>query len=135
MPTSVRKTATPRRRTAPRGSERRLVIRHPRRQILSLAAGAAALPALSRMTWAQAYPTKPITLIVPYAAGGPADTYARVVSGQMGRLLGKPFVIENIAGAGGTIGSTRAMRANRDGYTILIGNTGTHAYSVAHCSR
>ena len=102
-----------------------------RRQFLHLAAGAAALPAVSHFARAQAYPTKPITLIVPFAAGGPSDTYARVVAGQMGRILGQQFVIENVGGAGGTTGSIRAMRAKNDGYTILMGNVGTHAHSVA----
>ncbi len=102
-----------------------------RRQFLHLAAGAAALPAVSRFASAQAYPTKPITLIIPFAAGGPSDTYARVVAGQMGRILGQQFVIENVGGAGGTTGSIRAMRAKNDGYTILMGNVGTHAHSVA----
>ena len=111
MKAVVRKSARVQHRPAPRGNERRLVTQHPRRRVLSLAAGAAALPAVSRVAWAQAYPTRPITMVVPFAAGGPTDTYARVVGGQMGRVLGQPVIIENVVGAGGTIGSTRAMRA------------------------
>jgi len=102
----------------------------PRRQFLHLAAGAAALPAVSCVARAQTYPAKPVTLIVPFAAGGGTDTYARIVGGQMGRMIGQQFVIENVAGAGGTTASTRAMRAKPDGYTILMGHIGTHAFSV-----
>jgi tripartite-type tricarboxylate transporter receptor subunit TctC len=103
----------------------------PRRQFLHLAAGAAALPAISRFAWAQTYPARPVTMIVPFTAGGPTDTYARIVGGQMGRVIGQTFVTENVVGAGGTTGSTRAMRANPDGYNILMGHIGTHAFSVS----
>ncbi len=80
---------------------------------------------------AQDYPTKPITMIVPFAAGGPTDTIARIVGENMSRTLGQQIVIENVAGAGGTTGSTRAKDAANDGYTILMGHMGTHAASVA----
>jgi tripartite-type tricarboxylate transporter receptor subunit TctC len=103
----------------------------PRRNFLHLAAGAAVLPALSGVAWAQTYPTRPITMIVPFAAGGPTDTYARVVARHMGQVLGQTSIIENVGGAGGTTGAIRAMRAKNDGYTILMGHVGTHAYSVA----
>jgi tripartite-type tricarboxylate transporter receptor subunit TctC len=79
---------------------------------------------------AQSYPSRPITLIVPFAAGGGTDVSARIVSEHMSRTLGQPIVIENIVGAGGTTGSTRAMRANPDGYTIEMGQMGTHATAV-----
>src|SRR5205809_3491548 len=102
-----------------------------RRQFLHLAAGAAALPAISRVAWAQAYPSRPITLIVPFAAGGSSDVIARIVGEHMSRTLGQQLVNETIGGAGGATGSLRAMRANPDGYTILIGHLGTHAVSVA----
>ena len=72
-----------------------------RRQFLHLAAGAAALPAVSGMARVQAYPTRPITIIVPFAAGGPTDVTARVIGERMSRTLGQPFIIENIVGAGG----------------------------------
>jgi tripartite-type tricarboxylate transporter receptor subunit TctC len=102
-----------------------------RRQFLHLAAGAAALPAVSRIARAQAYPSRPVTMIVPFPAGGGTDVIARIVSEHMSRTLGQPIIIENIAGAGGTTGSTRAMRANPDGYTIEMGQMGTHATAVA----
>ena len=80
---------------------------------------------------AQDYPTRPITLIVPFAAGGPTDVVSRIVAEHMSRTLGQQIVIENVVGAGGTTASTRAMRANPDGYTLITGHMGTHAASVA----
>src|SRR5215510_187694 len=102
-----------------------------RRNFLHLAAGAAVLPALSRVAWAQAYPSRPITVIVPFAAGGSSDVIARIVGEHMSRTLGQQFINENIVGAGGTTGTVRAMRANPDGYTIEMGHMGTHAAAVA----
>jgi tripartite-type tricarboxylate transporter receptor subunit TctC len=89
---------------------------------LVLAAGAAA---------AQSYPAKPITMIVPFAAGGPTDIIARVVGENMSRSLGQQVVIENVAGAGGTTGTTRAAQAANDGYTIMMGHMGTHGAAPA----
>jgi tripartite-type tricarboxylate transporter receptor subunit TctC len=103
----------------------------PRRQFLHLAAGAATLPAVARRAWAQAYPTRPIALIVPFGAGGPTDVFARIVAEHMSRTLGQRLVVENVAGAGGTTATTRTMRANPDGYTIQIGHNGTHATALA----
>ena len=102
-----------------------------RRQFLHLAAGAAALPEVSRTAWAQSYPTRPITMIVPFAPAGPSDVSARIVSEHMSRTLGQRIVVENVVGAGGTTGSLRAMRASPDGYTIQMGHMGTHAISVS----
>src|SRR5258708_7053216 len=102
-----------------------------RRQILQLAAGTAGLPVVSRIARAQAYPSRSISLIVPFAAGGSSDVIARIVGEHMSRTLGQQLVNETIGGAGGATGSLRAMRANPDGYTILIGHLGTHAVSVA----
>jgi tripartite-type tricarboxylate transporter receptor subunit TctC len=99
----------------------------PRRRFLRLAAGAAALPALSRVAHAQAWPARTITLIVPFAPGGATDVSARLVAEHMTRTLGQQVIVQNVAGAGGTTGSTRAMRAEPDGYTILMGHVGTHA--------
>ena len=90
-----------------------------RRQFLHLAAGAAALPALSRTATAQTtYPTRPITVIVPFAAGGGADVIARVLAERMRAALGQPIIIENVSGADGSIGVGRAARAKPDGYTM-----------------
>nr|WP_249143592.1 tripartite tricarboxylate transporter substrate-binding protein [Bradyrhizobium liaoningense] len=73
---------------------------------------------------AQSYPSRPITMIVPYAAGGPTDTVARVVADAMGRDLGQRVIVENVAGAGGTIGTTRAARSDPGGYTLLLNHIG-----------
>src|SRR6476469_3679059 len=91
-----------------------------------LTVGALAAPAQ-----AQNYPARPITLIVPFAAGGPTDIIARIVADHMSKTLGQQLVIENVVGAGGTTGSTRAARAAPDGYTIEMGHMGTHAAAVA----
>jgi putative tricarboxylic transport membrane protein len=107
------------------------VTKLPRRQFLHLAAGAAALPVVSRFAWAQAYPTRPITLIVPFGAGGPTDVFARIIAEHISRTLKQRLVVENVAGAGGTTATTRVMRAKPDGYTIQIGHTGTHATALA----
>jgi len=77
------------------------------------------------------YPVRPITLIVPFAAGGPSDIVARTIGVDMARTLGQPVVIENVAGTGGTIGAIRTKRSTPDGYTIIIGHLGTHAAAVA----
>src|SRR5882724_1654556 len=103
----------------------------PRRRFLHLAAGAAVLPALSRVARAQAYPARPITIIVPFPPGGSTDVGARIVADHMSRTLGQQIVIQNVSGAGGTVGSTRGMRADPDGYTLLMGQMGTHAAAVA----
>lgn len=89
------------------------------------------------LTWgalpaaAQDYPNRPITLIVPFAAGGPTDVIARIVGDHMSKTLGQTLVIENVVGAGGTTGTTRAKRAAPDGYTIIMGHMGTHAAAPA----
>ena len=80
---------------------------------------------------AEAYPSRPVTVIVPFAAGGTTDVIARIVGEHMSRTLGQQLVVENVGGAGGTTGSTRAMRASPDGYTLVLGNMGTHAAAVA----
>jgi tripartite-type tricarboxylate transporter receptor subunit TctC len=98
----------------------------PRRQFLHLAAGAAALPAVSRITRAESYPTRPITMIVPFPAGGATDTLARIVAERMRASLGQPIVIENVTGAAGSIGVGRAVCAAGDGYTLSIGTSTTH---------
>jgi len=94
------------------------------------AGGIAALASLTTPALAQ-YPSKPITVIVPFAAGGPTDVVARLVGEHMGRTLGTTFVVENIGGAGGSIGMTRAALAQPDGYTIAVGNMGTQSAAPA----
>jgi tripartite-type tricarboxylate transporter receptor subunit TctC len=88
-----------------------------------LTAGVAAAPA-------QPYPQRPITLIVPFAAGGPTDVLARVLGQHMSQTLGQTIVVEDVTGAGGTLGSAKAAKAAPDGYTLVLGNIGTHAASV-----
>src|SRR5215813_11965304 len=97
----------------------------PRRQFLHLAAGAAALPAVSRIARAQAYPSKQIRLVVPFPPGGAFDLVARPWAEKMKTLLGT-VVVENIGGGGASIGSAGVARAQPDGYTLLTAGTLTH---------
>jgi tripartite-type tricarboxylate transporter receptor subunit TctC len=76
------------------------------------------------------YPTRPITIVVPFAAGGPTDILARLIGQSIGPMLGQQVVVEDVTGAGGTIGATRVARAEPDGYTMAMGNLGTHAASL-----
>jgi hypothetical protein len=138
MKTSLRPAATPspQRRSRPRVNDRpypktRPWGQHPRRQFLRLAVGAAALPAVSCDPGAQSYPSRPITMIVPYAPGGSADVVARNVAERMKASLGRPVLIENVAGAGGTIGTGRVDRATPDGYTLGLGHLATHVMNGA----
>src|SRR5437867_3268343 len=100
----------------------------------SLASGClAALAGLALMTTqalAQAYPTRSITMIVPFAAGGPTDVISRIVTAHMAQTLGQSVIIENVVGAGGTTATARAARSANDGYTLITGHMGTHAASV-----
>jgi len=93
---------------------------------------AIALAALTGVAGAQAetYPSRSVTIIVPFAAGGPADVTGRIVADIYSRHLGQQFVVENVGGAGGTVGTTRAARAAPDGYTLISGHMGTHAAAV-----
>ena len=109
-------------------------MRLPRRQFLHFAAGAAMLPAVSRLAGAQAYPTRSITMIVPLGPGTPADALARVLAERMRGSLGQPIIIENVTGAGGSIGTGRAARAKPDGYTIELGISSTHVLNGAFYS-
>src|SRR6266481_5769445 len=105
---------------------------HMLSRVLSRALAAAALGLAAGSAAAQTdYPQRAITLIVPFAAGGPTDIVSRIVGDHMSRTLAQPIIIENVVGAGGTTASTRAARANPDGYTIEMGHMGTHAASVA----
>jgi tripartite-type tricarboxylate transporter receptor subunit TctC len=80
---------------------------------------------------AQTFPSKPITIIVPFAAGGPSDVLSRTIGERMHAILNQTVVIENVTGAGGTIGVTRAARSPADGYTISMGHLGTHVVNGA----
>ena len=92
----------------------------PRRKFLQIGAGALALPAASRLVHAQAYPSRPVRVIVPFAPGGQTDVVARLIAQKLSERLGQQFYVENAAGAGGNIGAGRAVQAAPDGYTILF---------------
>jgi len=92
---------------------------------------AAALAVFGTVSLAQSYPTHPVTLIVPFAAGGPTDIIARITGEYFSKTLGQQFVVENVAGAGGTTGITRGAQSKPDGYTIMMGHMGTHGAAPA----
>jgi tripartite-type tricarboxylate transporter receptor subunit TctC len=96
------------------------IMKLPRRRFLYLAAGAAALPAVSPVAWAQSYPTRPVRWIVPFPAGGAADIVARLMGQWLSERLGQSFVIENRPGAGTNIGTESVVRSAPDGYTLLF---------------
>src|SRR5262245_28443397 len=93
---------------------------HSRRQVLHLATGAAALSAVWRAARAQAYPTRPVRIIVPFAPGGATDIVARLIGQWLSERLGQQFVIENRPGAGSNIGTEAAVNAAADGYTLVL---------------
>jgi tripartite-type tricarboxylate transporter receptor subunit TctC len=96
---------------------------------LHLSAGTVFLAVFSGMAGAQSYPTRPMTMIVPFAAGGPQDVLGRIVAQRASEILGQQIVVENIGGAGGTTGSKRVADAQPNGYTMGIGSVGTHAHN------
>jgi len=102
-----------------------------RREFLQLAASAAVLPALPHFAWAQAYPARPITMVVPFPAGGPADAIARTIGEHIRSSLGQPVIVENVTGANGSIGTRRVARATSDGYTLAVGLWNTHVANGA----
>jgi tripartite-type tricarboxylate transporter receptor subunit TctC len=103
----------------------------PRRKFLQFAGAAAVAPTFLRVARAQTYPTRPITMIVPLAAGGGIDATGRVLADRMRRSLGQPVIIENVTGGDGNIATARAAQARPDGYTIEIGLRSTHALNGA----
>jgi tripartite-type tricarboxylate transporter receptor subunit TctC len=106
----------------------------PRRKFLQFAGAAALAPAFSRVTAAQTYPSRPITMIIPYPAGGPNDAVGRVVAERMRASLGQAVIVENVGGANGSIATGRAARANPDGYTIVLGGMSPHVLNGAFYS-
>src|SRR5262250_2159994 len=102
-----------------------------RRGFLELAVATVALAATAPVAAAQTYPSRPITMVVPFPAAGPADVLARILAERMRDPLGQPIVIENITGAAGSIATGRVVRATADGHTIMLGNLGTHVVNGA----
>jgi tripartite-type tricarboxylate transporter receptor subunit TctC len=102
----------------------------PRRKFLQLAAGAAALPTVSRIARAQTYPTRPVRMIVPFPAGGATDAGARIIGEYLSRVFGRQIYVENRSGAGGNIGIEAAAKSPPDGYTLLV--TSDYVASAAH---
>ena len=126
MKTSLRHAATPQRRLRPRSTDRPKRPssgQHPRRRFLTLAAGAAALPAVSQIAMAQAYPTRPVRFIVPYPPGGSTDPAARFIAKSMSRSFSQRVYVENRSGANGIIGTEAAAKSAPDGHTVLINST------------
>src|SRR5580704_8075634 len=103
----------------------------PRRLLLHLAAGAVASPALTRIPRAQTYPSRPITIIIPFPPGGANDVLGRILAERMRELINQAVIIENVGGASGTIGVGRAVRALADGHTINIGSLTSHVLTGA----
>jgi tripartite-type tricarboxylate transporter receptor subunit TctC len=99
------------------------VTQHPRRRVLSLAAGAAALPAVSRISWAQAYPARPVHLVVGWPAGGSNDIFTRLITEWLSKQFGRSFIVENRPGAASNIATEAVVRAPADGYTLLLSTT------------
>src|SRR6202011_5736152 len=100
------------------------------RKLLGVIAVAATIAGLGEAA-AQTYPSRPVTMVVPYAPGGPTDTIARIMAEHMRGSLGQPVIIENVSGAGGSIGVARVARAAPDGYTLSVGNLSSHVMNGA----
>jgi tripartite-type tricarboxylate transporter receptor subunit TctC len=107
-------------------------MRLPRRQFLRVAAGAIALPAVSRLAWAQTYPARPVRMIVGFPAGNASDIIARLVAQSLSARLGQQFIVENRPGAGGSIGTEVAVRAPPDGYTLLMSVVTSNAINATY---
>jgi tripartite-type tricarboxylate transporter receptor subunit TctC len=107
-------------------------MKHPRRQFLQLAAGAVALPAVSRFAWAQAYPARPVRVIVAFPAGNASDVIARLMAQSLSQRLGQQFFVENRPGAGGSLGTEVVVRAAPDGYTLLMSVVTSNAINATY---
>ena len=99
----------------------------PRRKFLRLAAGAAALPAVPRLATAQAYPTRPVTMVVTFPPGSGSDIMGRILAARLSEILGQQVIVEAVGGGGGTTGAYRVARAAPDGYQFVLGATDTFA--------
>src|SRR3982074_2292802 len=108
-----------------------MIMTLPRRQFLHLAAGALGWPLAPRLALAQIFPSRPITMIVPFPPGGANDTLGRILAEGMRGSLNQPVIIENIGGASGSIGVGRVVRAAPDGYTLCIGSISSHVLAGA----
>ncbi|RPH40733.1 MAG: tripartite tricarboxylate transporter substrate binding protein [Burkholderiales bacterium] len=102
-----------------------------RRRFLSIAAGTPAVLALPRASWAQWAPTRAVTVVVPYPAGGPTDILARTIGAELAKSLGQPVVVENVPGGAGSIGTRRVAQAAADGHTLVFGTNQTHATNIS----
>jgi tripartite-type tricarboxylate transporter receptor subunit TctC len=129
----IQRIGAPRAPVTPRRSISLRAFLHPVLNIavLNLILGIAALQAVSQPAWSQAYPSRPITIVVPFSAGGPTDALVRTLSERMRASLGQPLIVENLTGAAGTIGVGRVARAAPDGYTVSIGHWSTHVINGA----
>ena len=103
--------------------------------IRTMLAAVAALGLMAGPAAAQSYPSRPVTIIVPFAAGGPTDVVARIIGEHMSKVLGQQVVVENVVGAGGTTGITRGAQSKADGYTLMMGHMGTHGAAPALYSK
>src|SRR5215831_11231694 len=99
-------------------------------RLISVLAAAVLAGAGQAASAEQPYPARPITVVVPFAAGGPTDVMARLLGQHMSQTLGQQIVVENVTGGGGSIGAARVAKAAPDGYTMVMGNLGTHAAAV-----
>src|SRR5262245_54758648 len=102
-------------------------MRFSRRRFLDLAACAAAISTVAQLALAQSYPSRPVTMVIPFAVGGSADVAGRVIATRVSEFLGQQIIVENIGGAGGMIGTSRVAKAPPDGYQFVLGSVGTHA--------
>src|SRR5262245_9682831 len=102
-------------------------MRFSRRRFLNLAACAAAMSTVAQLALAQSYPSRPVTMVIPFAVGGSADVAGRVIATRVSEFLGQQIVVENVGGAGGMIGTSRVAKAAPDGYQFVLGGVGTHA--------